>query len=107
METLLYLENVVTIQLDAGKCVGCGMCLEVCPRGVLSMEKGRARIVHRDACIECGACSRNCPTGAFTVGTGPGCATAVINSMLGRKGDCCCCIDDGKEGGGSSSNCCC
>jgi len=108
METLLYLENVVTLQLDEGKCVGCGMCLEVCPREVLSMVKGRARIANRDACIECGACSRNCPAGAFTVGTGPGCAAAVINSMLGRKGDCCCCIDDGKEGeGGSSSTCCC
>ncbi|OPY84063.1 MAG: NADH dehydrogenase subunit I [Syntrophus sp. PtaU1.Bin208] len=93
METLLYLENVVTLQLDLEKCIGCGLCLEVCPRGVLGMEKG---------------CSRNCPTGAFTVGTGPGCATAVLNSMLGRKGDCCCCLDDGEgKEGGSSSSCCC
>jgi len=109
METLMYLYNVVTLQLDEGKCIGCGMCLEVCPRDVLVMEKGRARISNRDACIECGACSRNCPVCAFTVGTGPGCATAVINSMLGRKGECCCSLDNDDEGNGGSrsSSCCC
>jgi len=45
--------------------------------------------------------------GAFTVGTGPGCATAVINSMLGRKGKCCCSLDSGDDGDGASSSCCC
>jgi len=107
METLMYLDSVVTLELDEEKCIGCGICLEVCPRDVLVMEKGRARISNRDACIECGACSRNCPVGAFTVGTGPGCATAVINSMLGRKGKCCCSLDSGDDGDGASSSCCC
>jgi ferredoxin len=35
METLLCLEHVVTLQLDGEKCIGCGMCLEACPRRVL------------------------------------------------------------------------
>ncbi|WP_408998821.1 4Fe-4S binding protein [Syntrophus buswellii] len=29
------MEHVVTLQLDGEKCIGCGMCLEACPRRVL------------------------------------------------------------------------
>ena len=31
MGQLIYLKNVVTLQLDQEKCTGCGTCLEVCP----------------------------------------------------------------------------
>ncbi|HPK53685.1 MAG TPA: mercury methylation ferredoxin HgcB [Smithellaceae bacterium] len=104
MINLVYLKNVVTLRLDEGKCTGCGMCLEVCPHGVLKMNNSAAFIQNRDACMECGACRRNCPAGAITVQSGVGCATAVINSLLGRKGgDCCCSIDSDDTG---KSGCC-
>lgn len=90
MGELIYLRNVVTLDLDEEKCVGCGMCVVVCPHAVLSMNGGHARIEKRDACMECGACARNCPTEAVTVQAGVGCASAVINAALGRQGDCCC-----------------
>ena len=48
-----YLADVVTLELDAEKCTGCGMCLQVCPHGVFVVEDGKAAIVDRDACIEC------------------------------------------------------
>ena len=89
MGELVYLKNVVTLELDEGKCVGCGMCLVVCPHAVMGMNEGHARIERRDACMECGACARNCPTEAITVQAGVGCAAAVINSALGRQGSCC------------------
>lgn len=94
-----YLKDVVTLRLDAGKCKGCGMCMEVCPQGVFARAGKRVEIADRDACLECGACAMNCEPGAVTVRTGVGCAYAVIMSRLKRKGACCgdscgCSIDD-------------
>lgn len=95
MSKFIYLKEVVTLSLDREKCVGCKMCVAVCPRSVLVMSEGRAEIDNRDRCMECGACARNCPTGAFAVQVGVGCAEAVFNQMLGRKsGGCCCVIDE-------------
>ncbi len=92
MARLVYLENVVTLNLHEDKCTGCGMCLQVCPHAVLIRENGRVRIHERDACMECGACARNCPTEAIEVRSGVGCAQAVINAALGRKSSSCCCV---------------
>ncbi len=41
MSSLRYLENVVTLELDAEKCIGCGMCAIVCPHRVLAVEERR------------------------------------------------------------------
>ena len=91
MNSMVYLRDVVTLRLDEKKCVGCGVCLNVCPHAVLRLTNGKVGIANRDACMECGACSRNCPAEALQVRSGVGCATAVINSMLGRKKSSCCC----------------
>lgn len=89
-----YLKNVVTLELAADKCTGCGMCLIVCPHAVFSMNGKKARIVDRDACMECGACALNCPTAAIEVQAGVGCATAVIKGAVQGTdpscGDSCC-----------------
>ncbi len=97
MSRLTYLKDVATLALDRQRCVGCEMCVAVCPRAVLVMAEGRAKIRHRDDCMECGACVRNCPTAAVTVRAGVGCAEAVLNRMLGRKSGACCCLDDDGE----------
>ena len=91
MNPLIYLRDVVTLNLDQISCVGCGTCLLVCPHAVLSLTNGKVEIANRDACMECGACAINCPANALRVRSGVGCATAVINSMLGRKKSTCCC----------------
>jgi len=93
----VYLKDVVTLKLDQKKCVGCGMCLLVCPHAVLGLTNGKIEIVDRDACMECGACARNCSFEALGVRSGVGCAAAVINSMLGRKKSSCCCTVDCEE----------
>lgn len=97
MDRLVYLRDVVTLRLDQEKCVGCGMCLLVCPHAVLSLTNGKIEILNRDACMECGACAQNCPAEALDVRSGVGCAAAVINSMLGRKESSCCCTIDSEE----------
>jgi ferredoxin len=93
MGDLVYLKNVVTLTLNAEACAGCGTCLSVCRHAVLEVNLRHAEIVARDRCMECSACAVNCPTGAITVQSGVGCATAVINSALGRQGSDCCCLE--------------
>jgi NAD-dependent dihydropyrimidine dehydrogenase PreA subunit len=101
MGKLVYLKNVVTLQLNEGACSGCGMCAAVCPRGVFEVSGGKAGISDRDACIECGACALNCPESALSVRTGVGCASAVIFSALGWNSGCCCSLDQYEAGGKS------
>jgi len=103
---LIYLKNVVTLELDQKRCVGCGMCLSVCPHAVLSLTNGQVEIARRDACMECGACARNCPAEALNVRSGVGCAAAVINSKLKRKSSSACCTLDPEGSSGDSPVCC-
>ena len=91
---LTYLRGVVTLELDPARCIGCGVCLIVCPHAVFVMEDGSARIRERDACMECGACALNCESEALSVAAGVGCAAAVINAALGRTDACCCAHED-------------
>jgi ferredoxin len=86
-----YLKNVVTLKLDADRCTGCGMCVNVCPHEVLVMNDKKAVIKDKNYCMECGACAKNCPFSAITVKSGVGCAAAIINGMLtGGEPDCSC-----------------
>ena len=101
----IYLKDVVTLKLNQRACVGCGMCLLVCPHAVLSLTNGKIEIATRDACMECGACARNCPAEALSVRAGVGCAAAVINSKLKRKGSCASCTVDSEEGSGDLPTC--
>jgi ferredoxin len=103
MGQLTYLKDVVTLKLEREKCIGCDICLLVCPRAVLSLTNGKIEIANRDACMECGACARNCPAEALNVRSGVGCAAAVINAMLGRKSSSCCCAVDSEEKPGDPS----
>ena len=94
MARLVYLANASTLEIDAETCTGCGVCTEVCARGVISIQSRKAQVIDLDACIECGACKMNCAFGAIHVQTGVGCANALINEALSRKsgqqGSCAC-----------------
>jgi len=41
-------------------CQGCGLCLEACPQGALSIEEN-VSVVNAEACVLCGYCGRVCP----------------------------------------------
>ena len=90
-----YLKNVVSLSYDAEKCIGCGMCEEVCPHRVFDMREGKAQITDRDLCIECGACALNCSAGAISVNPGVGCALAFILGWFTGKEPNCGCSDSG------------
>jgi NAD-dependent dihydropyrimidine dehydrogenase PreA subunit len=93
---MVYLRNVTSLHLISDQCVGCGMCLIVCPHGVFQRSDDRAVIADGDACMECGACAQNCPAGALSVRAGVGCAAAIINGLLGRDSSSCCCVVESK-----------
>ncbi len=94
MSQLRYLEGVVTLTLDAKKCIGCGTCVDVCPHAVLAIEDDKAAIVDRDACMECGACALNCVPQALSVQAGVGCAAAIITGMIRGTEPTCDCDGD-------------
>jgi len=85
MKGFRYLEEVVTLELDAARCIGCGRCLEVCPHQVFELDGKAVRLADHDACMECGACALNCPAAAIRVDAGVGCATGLINEWLREK----------------------
>ena len=89
---LIYLRNVVTLDLDQAKCNGCGMCLNVCAHAVFALSDGKAQIVNRDLCMECGACAINCERMAITTpsGLGCGCATGIIEGYFNGGPECTC-----------------
>ena len=85
MEALRYIDDVVTLALDADKCIGCGICTQVCPHGVLVVDRHKAMILDRNGCMECGACARNCPVQALSLTPGVGCAGYIIQVWLKGK----------------------
>ncbi len=86
-----YLKNVVTLTLDSEKCVGCGMCVQVCPHQVFALSEKKAQIINKDSCMECGACATNCAFSAIDVQSGVGCSAGIINGILKGTGPSCDC----------------
>ena len=77
--------------INEAKCIGCGRCFKVCPRGVLELvgldadgqrvgisgdadeddddeeyEKKVMTIAHQELCIGCTACSKICPKKCYS-----------------------------------------
>lgn len=46
--------------IDQEKCVGCGVCIDSCPEGAISMGDEKATI-DQDKCTFCGNCFSACP----------------------------------------------
>jgi NAD-dependent dihydropyrimidine dehydrogenase PreA subunit len=97
MKDLVYLEDVVTLELNADACNGCSMCLKVCPHDVFELYGKKAIIARRNLCMECGACAINCPQNAISVNSGVGCAAGIINGILKNSEPTCGCSDSGSS----------
>ena len=75
-----YITKDITLNLNHELCIGCNLCVTVCPHRVFLMENSKAKIHNKEKCMECGACASNCPTNAIKLNAGVGCATAVLAS---------------------------
>jgi len=51
-----------TITLDREKCIGCKMCLEVCPRNLYQYneKEKKVNLIFPEKCINCNACVNQC-----------------------------------------------
>jgi uncharacterized protein len=54
-------------EVNATKCVACGVCVEHCSPGAISLEEGSKAQVDPEKCIGCGECVAHCPVGAIPV----------------------------------------
>jgi len=60
------MDRTVTTVIDAEKCIGCGLCVKVCPSGTISMQSEKA-VVSGDKSMSCGHCAAICPADAIRV----------------------------------------
>jgi pyruvate formate lyase activating enzyme len=65
----------------AERCIGCGYCFRVCPRGAHRMMDGRHEL-DRAVCEACGSCTEECYAGALEMVGRDATAGEVIDEVL-------------------------
>ncbi len=67
-EKMIPKENEkVKITIVPRFCKGCDICVRLCPKSVLGMERFKVKVVDIDKCIICGQCELRCPDFAIFV----------------------------------------
>jgi Fe-S-cluster-containing hydrogenase component 2 len=50
--------------VDNKKCIGCGRCVQICPKQAISMDKDNKAHIDQKLCNKCGRCILECPVRA-------------------------------------------
>ncbi len=60
--------RVGSLEVNKAWCKGCKLCIEVCPKAVLSLNSlGKIEVVQGDQCTGCSLCETMCPDYAIKV----------------------------------------
>jgi len=60
------IDRAVTTTIDEALCTGCGLCVDVCPKGTIALKEEKAAVTGSE-CLHCGHCLGVCPTNAVRV----------------------------------------
>ena len=69
--------SVATI--NPARCVGCGLCVEICPYSAIDLDDNQKAVVNEALCKGCGTCAAACRSGAPTL---KGFTNAEIFAMI-------------------------
>ncbi|TYP57657.1 NADH-quinone oxidoreductase subunit NuoF [Thermosediminibacter litoriperuensis] len=56
---------LITYEIIADKCKGCGLCVKVCPSAAITGERRQPHAIDREKCLKCNSCFERCPFGAI------------------------------------------
>ncbi len=59
--------DLVSFYILSDECIGCGLCVKVCPQDAISGERKEPHVIDQSKCIQCGACFDACRFGSIAV----------------------------------------
>lgn len=63
----VYQRFEAPVVVDRDKCIGCDICVQVCPMGILALDEEKKAYLKYDECWFCTPCEVDCPVDAITV----------------------------------------
>ncbi|UCF71784.1 MAG: 4Fe-4S binding protein [candidate division WOR-3 bacterium] len=67
MYTMAVKARKYEVIINTNWCKGCLICVALCPKNVLAMQKAKAYVADPEACTGCQLCEIYCPDFAITV----------------------------------------
>jgi NADH:ubiquinone oxidoreductase subunit F (NADH-binding)/NAD-dependent dihydropyrimidine dehydrogenase PreA subunit len=60
-------KGLVEYSILSDKCIGCTLCVRVCPTNAITGKKKEAHVIDKALCVKCGACIEKCKFDAIMV----------------------------------------
>jgi len=60
-------QALITYEVSADVCTGCGLCTKYCPTGAIAGEKKKPHVIEDTKCVRCGLCMNVCKFNSINV----------------------------------------